>query len=136
LSQSGDGLSVLCIDDNVQLGEALARRLAMEPDFVAFRQLTDASAVPAALRDSSPSLVLLDIDLPGGADALALLDVIQRDAPQSRVIVFTGHPGAALALQAMTRGAWGFISKGARSDQLIAALRRVLSGEAVIELSE
>jgi DNA-binding NarL/FixJ family response regulator len=36
----------------------------------------------------------------------------------------------------MSRGAWGFVSKGVTSDRLIGAIRRVVAGQAVIEIEE
>jgi len=81
-----------------------------------------------------PSLILLDVDLPGGVDSLSLLGELVRRAPESRVVIFTGYPSGALAMRAMARGAWGVVSKGVRSDRLIRAIHRVLAGDAVIEL--
>jgi DNA-binding NarL/FixJ family response regulator len=78
----------------------------------------------------------LDVDLPGGVDAMRILDQIAQKLPDSRVLVFTGYPTGDLVRRAMSRGAWGFVSKGVASDRLIAAIRRVVAGQAVIELEE
>jgi DNA-binding NarL/FixJ family response regulator len=128
--------SVMCIDDNVLLIEALERRLNIEPGFTGLHRVDDlASSVEAAVR-LRPSVVLLDIDLPGGIDALSILDDIVRQLPGTRVLVFTGYPSGDLVIRSMARGAWGFVSKGTTSDRLIGAIRRVVSGQAVIELEE
>lgn len=128
--------SVMCIDDNVLLIEALERRLNIEPGFTGLHRVDDlASSVEAAVR-LRPSIVLLDIDLPGGIDAMSILDDIVRELPGTRVLVFTGYPSGDLVIRSMARGAWGFVSKGTTSDRLIGAIRRVVSGQAVIELEE
>lgn len=126
--------SVMCIDDNVLLVDALERRLNLEPGFTGLQRVENlATAVEEATR-SKPSVVLLDIDLPGGVDAMSILDQFVQRLPASRVLVFTGYPTGDLVRRAMSRGAWGFVSKGTTSDTLISAIRRVAAGQAVIEL--
>ena len=63
-------------------------------------------------------------------------DGLVLKTPDSRVIVFTGYPSGDLVRRTMSRGAWGFVSKGVTSDRLIAAIRRVVAGQAVIEIEE
>ena len=126
----------MCIDDNVLLIDALERRLNMEPGFTGLLRVDDlVNAVETAAR-LQPSVVLLDIDLPGGVDALGILDALVQRLPSVRVLVFTGYPSGDLVRRTMSRGAWGFVSKGTTSDRLISAIRRVVDGQAVIELEE
>ncbi|MGQ0647175.1 MAG: response regulator [Gemmatimonadaceae bacterium] len=128
--------SVMCVDDNVLLVEALERRLALEDDFAELYHVADFSNVLGEVLRFQPTVVLLDIDLPGGVDAVAVLNGLVRDAPASRVIVFTGYPSGELVSRTMGLGAWGFVSKGVRSERLINAIRRVVTGEAVIALED
>lgn len=133
-SMDSTPFSVMCIDDNVLLVDALERRLNLEPGFTGLQRVENlATAVEEATR-SKPSVVLLDIDLPGGVDAMSILDQFVQRLPASRVLVFTGYPTGDLVRRAMSRGAWGFVSKGTTSDTLISAIRRVVAGQAVIEL--
>lgn len=128
--------SVMCIDDNVQLIDALERRLHLEPQFTGLHRVDDLSTSVDVAARSRPSVVLLDIDLPGGIDALGILDEMIRRVPDSRVLVFTGYPSGELVRRTMSRGAWGFISKGISADRLIASICRVVEGQAVIELED
>ncbi len=131
-----DSFSVLCIDDNVLLIDALERRLALEPDFVALYRVEDFSRSVESVVRHHPTVVLLDIDLPGTVDAISILTGIMNEAPDTRVVVFTGFPTGELVTRSMSRGAWGFLSKGISGDQLVSAIRRVAKGEAVIELDD
>ena len=143
-AHAGDGgpgspstdFSVMCIDDNLPLVDALQRRLDLEPGFTGLHRVEDFALAPELAERLSPTVVLLDIDLPGDVDALAILRDLVRRAPDSRVIVFTGYPSGELAARAMERGAWGFVSKGVEASRLIAAIRRVVDGTAVIELDD
>jgi DNA-binding NarL/FixJ family response regulator len=56
--------------------------------------------------------------------------------PSTRVVVFTGYPSGDLVRRTMSRGAWGFVSKGTSAERLIGAIRHVVAGQAVIELDE
>jgi DNA-binding NarL/FixJ family response regulator len=126
----------MCIDDNVLLIDALERRLNLEPGFAGLLRVEDPRQALEAVSRQDPSVVLLDIDLPGGVDAMSLLDELVVKAPQSRVLVFTGFPSGDLVRRAMSRGAWGFVSKGTTAETLISAIKRVVAGQAVIELEE
>ncbi len=127
---------VMCVDDNILLIEALERRLELEPGFRGLRRVEDFAHAPALVAQYRPAVVLLDIDLPGGVNALDLLLQMVRDTPDSRVIVFTGYPTGELVARTMAAGAWGFVSKGTSSDRLIDAIHRVVSGDAVIAVEE
>lgn len=128
--------SVMCIDDNVLLIDALERRLNMEPGFTGLHRVENpADSVDTAAR-LQPSVVLLDVDLPGGVDAMTILDQLVEKLPGTRVLVFTGYPTGDLVRRSMVHGAWGFVSKGTTSERLIGAIRSVVSGQAVIELEE
>ena len=128
--------SVMCIDDNVLLVDALERRLNLEPGFTRLHRVENLASAADEVERVRPSIVLLDIDLPGGLDALSLLDQLVARMPDSRVLVFTGYPSGDLVRRSMARGAWGFVSKGTTAETLISAIRRVVAGQAVIELEE
>ena len=128
--------TVMCIDDNVLLVDALERRLNLEPGFSGLHRVEDPARSAEEAARLRPSVILLDVDLPGGIDAVGILDRIVSELPGSRVVVFTGYPTGDLVRRTMSRGAWGFVSKGVTSDRLIAAIRRVVAGQAVIELEE
>ena len=128
--------SVMCIDDNIMLVDALERRLNLEPGFTGLYRVENlALAVDEATR-LRPSVILLDIDLPGGIDAMSILDSFVERLPESRVLMFTGYPSGDLVRRSMAHGAWGFVSKGTTAETLISAIRRVVAGQAVIELEE
>ena len=128
--------TVLCIDDNEMLIDALERRLSLEPGFQRLIRVENFQDAVLVAERTRPSLVLLDVDLPGGVDAMSMLVSLTQQVPDSPVVLFTGYPSGELLARSMSLGAWGFVSKGVGSDRLIGAIRRVLGGEAVIELEE
>ena len=135
-SMDSTSFSVMCIDDNVLLVDALEQRLNLETGFTGLYCVANLGSAVEEAKRLRPSVVLLDMDLPGGIDAMSLLDAFVLRLPESRVIVFTGYPSGDLVRRSMARGAWGFVSKGTTAEALISAIRRVVAGQAVIELEE
>lgn len=135
-SAAFETFTVMCIDDNEMLCDALERRLELEPGFAGlYRAEAFADAADRAVT-VQPDVVLLDVDLPDGVDALTLLRALVRDTPTTRVIMFTGYPDPELVTETMGLGAWGFVSKGVSADRLIEAIHRVRAGDAVIALDD
>lgn len=128
--------SVMCVDDNAELVDALERRLELEADFGAFLRVGELTDAFERIRATQPTVVILDIDLPNGIDALALLAQVASEVTATRVIIFTGHPTGQLITNCMALGAWGFVTKGTTAERVIGAIRAVLRGEAVIELDD
>jgi YesN/AraC family two-component response regulator len=74
-------------------------------------------------RREQPAIVLTDIKMPG-IDGLAILRQIKEIAPQTAVIVITGHGDADLAEQAMALDAVDFINKPIKKEALDRALEK------------
>src|SRR5262245_30249159 len=81
--------SVMCIDDNVLLIDALERRFDIEPGFGGLHRADDLATSVDRVVELQPTVVLLDVDLPGGLDAMTILDGIVHRAPSTRVLVFS-----------------------------------------------
>ncbi|MBP6775134.1 MAG: response regulator [Gemmatimonadaceae bacterium] len=126
--------TVLCIDDNVVLVDAIERRLSLEKGFDGLYRIDDFSTAVGVAVAVRASVVLLDVNLPGGIDALDVLDGIVSQVPDSPVIMFTGDPTEEIVSDARSHGARGFVSKGASAEALLDAIGRVMRGEIVIAL--
>lgn len=70
-----------------------------------------------------PAIVFTDIKMPG-MDGLAVLDRIKDLAPETEVIIMTGHGDMDLAVEALNHKATDFINKPISRSALDAALHR------------
>ena len=68
---------------------------------------------------------LLDINMPG-MDGLQLLEALKRHDPAIDVVMMTGDPAVATAVQALKAGAWDYLVKPLNLDELQHLLRRLL----------
>jgi DNA-binding NarL/FixJ family response regulator len=132
MSSEDDGpvASIVCIDDNSLMKDAIARRIALEKDFRWAGALGERDEILERLVEMTPDLVLLDIDMPG-VDAFALVKSIGERLPSARVVMFTGYSRREYLEQALANGAWGYVSKSESPQTLLDALRRVMRGEVV-----
>ncbi|MGW6013746.1 response regulator [Streptomyces sp. NPDC055210] len=125
-------IRVLLAEDQGMMRGALALLLGLEPDIEVVAQVGTGDAIAGAALESRPDVALLDIELPGisGLDAAALL---RDETPDCRVLILTtfGRPG--YLRRAMEAGAAGFLVKDGPVEELAQAIRRVLTGETVID---
>jgi two-component system response regulator DesR len=125
-------IRVLLAEDQGMMRGALALLLGMEPDIEVVAQVGAGDAIVDAALVHRPDVALLDIELPGrsGLDAAADL---RAQAPGCRVLILTtfGRPG--YLRRAMDAGAAGFLVKDGPVEELAGAIRRVLTGETVVD---
>ena len=76
--------------------------------------------VSQAMREQAFDLVLLDLRMPG-MDGLSVLRELKARWPDSEVIIITGYPTLASAKEAVTLGAYDYLTKPVGPAQVIAA---------------
>lgn len=125
-------IRVLLAEDQGMMRGALALLLGMEADIEVVAQVSAGDEIVDTALVSRPDVALLDIELPGmsGLDAAAAL---REEVPDCRVLILTtfGRPG--YLRRAMEAGAAGFLVKDGPVEELAQAVRRVLTGETVID---
>lgn len=117
------------VDDDAVLGRALARAIAREPDFELVGS-AESLAAGRALVDRGLDVLLVDLGLPDGSG----LELVARAAGVGacRVLVVSVFGDARSVVDAIERGAQGYLLKGAGPDDAVAAIRAVLAGGAPI----
>jgi UDP-3-O-[3-hydroxymyristoyl] N-acetylglucosamine deacetylase len=119
--------TVLVVDDEERIRSSIRGILSDE----GYRVL-DTGEAPRAMEiiaRENPALVLLDVWMPG-LDGLELLRQIKHENPQTPVIMISGHANIQNAVAATRLGAVDFLEKPFSVSGLLAALDRVLPGEA------
>jgi two-component system response regulator HydG len=105
---NGDPLRVLIIDDEPAHAEVVAESLERVGYAVAVA--TSGSAGAKRIADEDFDLVLTDLKMPD-MDGMALLRKVKQEAPDTEVVVVTGHGDVATAVEAMRQGATHFLTK-------------------------
>lgn len=125
-------MKILLVDDHFVVRDGIATLLRGLFPEVEVSEAADGEAALEAVQRSVPSLVILDIGLPG-ISGLEVTRRLRQRLPQLRVLFFSMHDELPLVRQALDAGASGYITKGASPAVLVEAVRRILAGHAYIE---
>ncbi len=120
---------VLLVDDNAAVREALGQTL----ELAEFDTLTAGSFVEAKdhIGPEFDGVIVSDIRMPG-RDGFYLLDHALTRDPDLPVILLTGEGDIPMAVQAMSRGAFGFLEKPCSPADLTAVISRALRSRALV----
>jgi two-component system response regulator DegU len=117
--------SLLIADDHEHVGASLKALLAPDYDVVAIIPTGD--AVVDAVRRLHPDAVLLDLWLPG-RNGLDVLTDLRKELPDVKVVILTMHADVVVAVEAMNRGAQGYLLKDSGYAELHGALKQIFEG--------
>src|SRR6185437_4646624 len=119
---------VFIVDDHPIVRQGLAQLLGSEPDFEVCGQGEDVYQSLRAIRDAKPDLCLVDVSLKDG-DGIELLKELQAQLPDLPVVMLSMHDESLYAERALRAGARGYIMKQEAPPIMLAAIRKVLSGQ-------
>jgi DNA-binding NtrC family response regulator len=112
---------VLIVDDEGELVSALVERLALR-GFEAEGVTTGDAALERAA-GGAYDVILLDVKMPG-LGGLELLQRIREHSPDQRVVLLTGHSSAKDAARGMALGAFDYLMKPVKIDELKRVLQQ------------
>lgn len=125
-------IRLLLADDQALVRQALCALLALEEDFEVVASVGRGDQIVDAALAERPDVALLDIEMPG-LDGLAAAAVLAAQVPDCRVVMLTTFGRAGYLRRAMEAGAVGFVVKDAPAEALADAIRRVMTGERVVD---
>ncbi|CAM5700228.1 response regulator transcription factor [Streptomyces viridifaciens] len=126
-------IRVLLADDQALLRGAFRMLIDAEEDMEVVGEAADGREAVELARATKPDIVLMDIRMPG-ADGLGATAEICADEELSgtRVLILTTFEIDEYVAQALRAGAGGFLGKGADPKELLAAVRTVAAGDALL----
>jgi DNA-binding NarL/FixJ family response regulator len=124
-------IRILLVDDQALVRAGFRMVIDSQPDLEVVGEAADGLAGVQAVQRLAPDLVVMDVRMPvlDGIEATRRI-VALPDAP--RVVVLTTFDLDEHALAAIRAGASGFLLKDAPPEEMLAALRTVHAGDAVI----
>ena len=124
-------ISVLLADDQPLLRRGFRMILEAEPDLIVVAEASDGEEAVDLARGHAPDVVLMDIRMPG-TDGIEATRCITAGDARVRVLVLTTFDLDEYAFGALRAGASGFVLKDVRPAELVAAIRTVAAGDAVV----
>jgi two-component system, NarL family, invasion response regulator UvrY len=120
-------IRVLVVDDHTLVRAGLCKLLEGEGDLEVIAQTGSGREAVQLCQEHKPDVVILDYNLPD-QDGLATTEQIMALKLKTHVLVLTMYANEEYAIRVIRAGAAGFIIKGASTDELVAAVRKVASG--------
>jgi len=125
-------MNVLITDDHSIVRKGLVNLILEEYPKASVSEAQNASEAISFLRGSSSwDLILLDISMPG-KNGIELLKQIRTEGITTPVLMLSMHPEDVYAIRVLRAGANGFLNKDSAPEELVIAIRKVLSGKKYI----
>jgi DNA-binding NtrC family response regulator len=117
-------LRVLVVDDEVIFVEMLVKWLKKRK--VEAEGATSGDEALALIKGKHFDVVVLDVRIPGKLDGIGTLCEIRRIAPLTEVILLTGYGSLETAIEAMRLGAFDYLLKPVKLEELMLKLNATL----------
>jgi len=127
-------IRVLVVDDQAMVRAGFRLLLADEPDIEVVAEASNGLEAVAEAARVRPHVVLMDIRMPE-LDGLEATRRILAAEPSSRILILTTFDLDEYVYRALQAGASGFVLKDDPPEQLIAAVRTVAGGDALLSPS-
>jgi two-component system invasion response regulator UvrY len=123
-------IRVLIADDHPIVRRGLKQIVAGEAD-MSVTEAGDGREALGLIDSGEFNMVLLDLSMPG-MSGLEVLSRIRTRRPQLPVLVLSAHPETEFAVRIIKAGASGYLNKHLAPEELVTAIRRVMSGRKYI----
>ncbi len=126
-------IRVFLVDDQALVRAGLRMVIDSQPDMTVVGEAEDGREALERLAAATADVVLMDVRMPRLDGVAATRVLIERDgAAGPRVIVLTTYDLDEYVFPALRAGASGFLLKSTEPEELLAAIRAVASGDAIV----
>ncbi len=127
-------IRILITDDHAVVREGLKRILKEEFPDTTFGEATSGNEALDKTRAEAWDVIILDISM-SGRNGLEVLKQMRAENIKTPVLILSMHPEDQYAVRVLKAGASGYLTKDSASDELVIAVKRIISGRKYITLS-
>jgi two-component system invasion response regulator UvrY len=120
-------IRVLIADDHAVVRQGLKQILGDTPEMLVAGEATTGQEVLDKVRAEAWDVVILDISMPDRS-GLDILKQLRSERPKLPVLVLSMHSEDQYAMRVLKAGASGYLTKDSAPDELVKAVRKVVSG--------
>lgn len=117
---------VLIVDDNAELASALEAVLLTAPRGLTVRTASRGAEALEVAKDAGFDVAIVDVKLPD-ASGVDLIEPLRAASPFGEVVLITGFASVDAAIGALRSGAFAFVLKSFRPEELISTVEQALS---------
>lgn len=122
---------IMLADDHPLLRQALRDVLEKQSDFEVIAEASDGEEAVELATELVPDVVIMDISMPK-LNGLEATKQIKANRPAIAILVLTVHSDNEHILSILQAGAGGYLTKSVYGDEVIHAVRALVSGETVL----
>ncbi|MHB0987911.1 MAG: response regulator [Bellilinea sp.] len=118
-------ITVLLVDDHIVMRQGLRALIDSQTDLEVVGEASNGHEALELIHQKKPAVSVLDLMMPG----LSGLEVTRQVWRISQVLILSMHADEAYVIEALRKGASGYVLKDATANELIQAIRIVASGQ-------
>jgi two-component system, NarL family, response regulator NreC len=127
MGDASSDITIVLADDHAVVRDGLRMLLEAENDMDVVAEAGDVEAAQRFVLGHKPSVLVLDLNMPGGSSLQAIPQVAEI-SPSTVVVVLTMQEDPAFAREALRAGARGYVLKHAAGTELVQAIRAAAGG--------
>jgi two-component system response regulator NreC len=124
--------TIVLADDHTVVRNALRLLLDAEPGFEVVAEAGDVDAALRYVRGHKPTVLILDLNMPGRSSLDAVPD-LRAASPETEIVVLTMQNEPAFARRALQAGVRGYVVKEAADAELVQAVRSAAAGDTYLQ---
>lgn len=124
-------IKILIADDHAIVRRGLVQILQEEFPSAEIMEVVNGNEAVEQANSKTWDIILLDISMPG-RNGIEILKQIRTNGIKAPILMLSMHSEEQYALRVLKAGASGFLSKQTATDELLIAVRKVLSGKKYI----
>ncbi|PAU94791.1 DNA-binding response regulator [Aliifodinibius salipaludis] len=119
-------IKVVIADDHPFIREGVKKVVDGKIDLEIIGEAENGNELLAILEEKTPDIIVLDITMPGKS-GLELLKELRDRYPNLPVLILSIHSEERFAIRALKAGAFGYLTKASISDDLLKAIRKIVT---------
>ena len=120
-------ITVLIADDHPIFRKGLREIIQAEPSLQLVGEAEDGAQALSLLRELSPQVAVLDVDMPQ-LDGVSVARAVQQENLPTAIVLLTMHRNERFFNAALDLGVCGYVLKDSAISEIVAAIRAVTSG--------
>lgn len=119
-------INIVIADDHPFIREGIKKVVNGELDLEVIGEAEDGNELLAILEEKTPDILVLDITMPD-TSGLKLLKEFRDRYPKLPILILSIHSAKRFAIRALKAGAYGYLTKTSISEELIKAIRKIVT---------
>ena len=128
INETSQRIKILLVDDQKLFSDNLKLMLeTLTEDIKVTGIASDGEEAVNMVEETKPDMILMDVRMPG-MDGVKATEILSRKYPEIKIVMLTTFLDDSYVNDALQYGAYGYILKNIRSEDLIASLRAISRG--------